>query len=407
MRTSPSSRGEPAFSYRRPAAESLVAGIFPKPADLEPQVAFWRNVYAMWGRSEVAVHDNRYLNLVYEIVQLPGEIGDGYTPAQKELLQERLDEWRDRLRGLEYKLTLGLPLNSDERQLADRIARHTDLRTAIRGASERVRYQRGLRERFLRGLQISGRYDRLFRDIFRRYGLPEELAFLPHVESSFQANARSSAGAVGIWQFTPAAAKAFIGDDSLAARLDPVASAHGAARYLRHAYDKLGSWPLAITSYNHGIGGMKRAKDRYGHDFVQIVKDYDHPQFGFASRNYYAEFLAACEIALQPELFFAEEIRFEPDTGFAPVERYAANTPKPLPPVQLAAPGPKPKAMKTPGSGSARFSPTRPPIIATNRPVDRTLARKAVPGQVPVRYPVGQRVTKTAGASKKGSATPY
>jgi membrane-bound lytic murein transglycosylase D len=384
-----------------------VAGIFPKPPDLEPQVAFWRNVYAVWGRSEVAVHDNRYMNLVYEIVQLPGETGEGYTPAQKELLQERLDDWRDRLRGLEYKLTFGLPLNSDDRQLADRIARHADLQTAIRGASERVRYQRGLRERFLRGLQISGRYDRLFRDIFRRYGLPEELAFLPHVESSFQGNARSSAGAVGIWQFTPAAAKTFIGDDSLQARLDPVASAHGAARYLRHAYDRLGSWPLAITSYNHGIGGMRKAKDRYGHDFMQIVKDYDHPQFGFASRNYYAEFLAACEIALRPELFFAEEIRFEPDTGFGLTERYAVSTPKPLPPVRLAAHAPKLKAVKTSRSEPARFSPTRPSMLATNRSVGRTLVRKTLPGPLPVKYPAGRRVPKATGTGKKRSTHPY
>lgn len=399
LRPPPSSGGESsAFSRHRPAAESLVAGIFPKPIDLEPQVAFWRNVYAVWSRSEAAVHDNRYM-VVYEIVQLPGEIEESYTPMQKMLLQERLDEWRDRLRGLEYKLTFGLPLNGAERQLADRIARHADLRTAIRGASERVRYQRGLRERFLRGLQISVRYDRLFRDIFRRYGLPEELAFLPHVESSFQENARSSAGAVGIWQFTPAAAKTFIGDDSLAARLDPVASAHGAARYLRHAYDQLGSWPLAITSYNHGIGGMKRAKDRYGHDFMQIIKNYDHPQFGFASRNYYAEFLAACEIALQPELFFAEGIRFDPDSDADPGQRPMASTPKPPPTGHVADPSVASKAVSISRSGPERLT------VATHRPADRTLTKKSSPATVPVRYLAYSRVTKTAEASANSLGT--
>jgi membrane-bound lytic murein transglycosylase D len=95
-------------------------------------------------------------------------------------------------------------------------------------------------------------------------------------------------------------------------RLDPIASARGAARYLSHAYDTLGSWPLALTSYNHGIGGMQRAKGYFGHDFMRIVREYDHPLFGFASRNFYAEFLAAREVADQPERFFPEGVSYEP-----------------------------------------------------------------------------------------------
>jgi membrane-bound lytic murein transglycosylase D len=150
------------------------------------------------------------------------------------------------------------------------------------------------------------------RNVFRQAGLPEDLAYLPHVESSFQASARSSAGAVGIWQFTLSAAHTFMNvNAALDERLDPVAAARGAARYLSYAYNKLGSWPLALTSYNHGIGGMQRAKDAFGHDFIRIVKHYDHPQFGFASRNFYAEFLAARQIASRPEQFFPEGIAYD------------------------------------------------------------------------------------------------
>ncbi|MDD2769040.1 MAG: lytic transglycosylase domain-containing protein [Methylococcus sp.] len=275
-------------------------------------MAFWRNVYAHWGRSQVALHDDRHMGVVYEVLNLPGEVSGGFTPSQKALVQERFDYWKFRLRNLESKLASKAPLDASDMQLARRIGEHADVRSAVQGAAERLRYQRGLRERFKRGLEISGRYDRHFRQIFRNAGLPEELAFLPHVESSFQANARSSAGAVGIWQFTAGAARTFMnGQDSVSARLDPIASAHGAARYLSHAYSKLGSWPLAVTSYNHGIGGMQKAKNSYGHNFERIVKDYDHPLFGFASRNYYAEFLAAAEIAKDPERFFPEGVSYE------------------------------------------------------------------------------------------------
>ena len=306
----------------RPRAEYMtryLAGLFPRYPVLEPQVAFWRKVYAQWSQSQVALHDNRHMGVIYEVVDLPGQAGGGFTPGQKALVQERFDDWKHRLRSLEDKLASRAPLDASDQQLARQIGEHADVRMAIRGAAERLRYQRGLRERFKRGLEISGRYDEHFRRIFRNAGLPEELAFLPHVESSFQANARSSAGAVGIWQFTAGAAKTFMnGQDSVAARLDPIASAHGAARYLSHAYGKLGSWPLAVTSYNHGIGGMQKAKNIYGHDFERIVQDYDHPLFGFASRNYYAEFLAAAEIAGDPDRFFPEGVDYESPLNHAP-----------------------------------------------------------------------------------------
>ncbi|MGX2040223.1 lytic transglycosylase domain-containing protein [Methylocaldum sp. MU1018] len=305
------SRGSLPLSRTMPSAPAA-SGIFPKPASLEPQVAFWRNVYGVWSRSQVALHDNRFLDVIYEVIQLPGDIAEGYTPRQKEWVRERTAYWKSRLLDLEQKVAAGMPLTPDERKLAAKIDRRGDLKTALQGASERLRGQRGLRERFKRGLEISGRYDRHFREIFRQAGLPEDLAYLPHVESSFQTHARSSAGAVGVWQFTRAAAERFMSvNAAIDERLDPVASARGAARYLSHAYGKLGSWPLAITSYNHGISGMLRAKQAFGHDFMRIVHDYDHPQFGFASRNFYAEFLAAREVARLPERFFAEGLRYE------------------------------------------------------------------------------------------------
>ena len=108
-----------------------------------------------------------------------------------------------------------------------------------------------------------------------------------------------------MWQFTKGAAKTFIpAGDRVDKRLDPFASAIGAARYLSYAYRKLGDWPAAITSYNHGVGGMKRAQNQVGRDFVRIVESYNGPAFGFASRNYYAQFLAAREIAGNPAFYF-------------------------------------------------------------------------------------------------------
>lgn len=286
-------------------------GEFPRPTELEHQVAFWRRVYSEWRRSQTAVHDDRYLDLVYEVIDLPGDSAESYTPEQKALIEERRLYWRDRLKGLAIDVEAGLAPSPQDSELASKVVQAAG-DSGLRTAHERVRVQRGLRERFKRGLEISGRYQLVFRKIFRRAGLPEDLAYLPHVESSFQASARSSAGAVGIWQFTRSAAKIFMDLELLGdQRMDPIASARGAARYLSSAHAKLGNWPLALTSYNHGIGGMQRAKQTYGEDFVRIVHHYDHPKFGFASRNFYTEFLAAREIASRPERFFPEGLHVE------------------------------------------------------------------------------------------------
>lgn len=336
---------QPHYGHSADDGDALF-GTFPRPKPLEAQVKFWRDVYSTWGRSQVAIHDDQYLNVVYEVLDLPGFTLEGMTAYQKEYVRERMNFWRDRLNGIEAKYSARLPLSSEEQRVAQLFAQCEEGEAALLGASERVRYQRGIREKFRRGLEISGIYEKRFREIFRGAGLPEDLVYLPHVESSYQANARSSAGALGIWQFTPGAARMFMnGDDSARARLDPIASAYGAARYLSYAYDKLGSWPLAVTSYNHGIGGMQRAKNIYGHNFSRIVKDYDHPLFGFASRNYYAEFLAAREIASQPDRFFPEGVMYAKDSDWT-LSRLAAAEDEPKPRSMALAEDPIPRVVR-------------------------------------------------------------
>jgi len=310
-------------------------GPFQKSPELQPAVEFWRKTYTVWHRSEVAFHDDRYMNVIYEVMVLPGYVDDCLTTEQKEIVKQRRDFWKAQLSALESKLRYNVPLNTNDSQLIAKLeSSGGQLNSILNGAAERVHSQRGTRERFMQGLEISRRYDQQFRKIFRDAGLPEDLAYLPHVESSFQPAAKSSAGAVGMWQFTQAAAQTYMPASHTQSssrshshkkrhsrshsrvlradsRLDPFASAIGAARYLSHAYSKLGDWPTAITSYNHGISGMKRAQNQVGRDFVHIVETYDGPAFGFASRNYYAQFLAALEIASNPMQYFPKSIQYK------------------------------------------------------------------------------------------------
>jgi membrane-bound lytic murein transglycosylase D len=95
----------------------------------------------------------------------------------------------------------------------------------------------------------------------RYYGLPEELFFLPFIESEYSSKAVSRSGASGLWQFM----KNSVGgydmriDDWVDERRDFMKSTDGALRKLRYNYERFGDWLLALAAYNCGAGAMDRA----------------------------------------------------------------------------------------------------------------------------------------------------
>ncbi len=304
-------------SPQKSSRQTNVSNPFPLPAGLEPAVEFWTQVFAVWSREQLALHDNEHLGVVYRVVKIPGPVTEALTSRQREWVRAQEFRLITELTRLSRKHASRQPLTRDEQRLAKAI---TAGGGKIKGASERVRTQRGTRERFLRGLEISGRYDNAFRASFRAKDLPEDLAYLPHVESSFQIGARSSVGAAGMWQFMPTTARSYMTVTSTVdERLNPITAAQAAADYLSGAHRSLGSWPLAITSYNHGIGSMNRARARFGTDFGRIVREYDAPSFGFSSRNFYPEFLAVRRIAKSPAQYFPAGVRYQVPLAAKPV----------------------------------------------------------------------------------------
>jgi membrane-bound lytic murein transglycosylase D len=96
-------------------------------------------------------------------------------------------------------------------------------------------------------------------------------------------------------------------DNTVDERRDPFASTRAAARSLSMLHDALDTWPLAITAYNHGPQGIARAVDATGTlDIATIIREYQGPSFGFASRNFYVEFLAAVEVERDHGVHFPE-----------------------------------------------------------------------------------------------------
>lgn len=287
----------------------LASEALPRPAGLEPDIGFWRKIFAEVSTDEALVHDNRYLGIVYEKLDLSDLQSDGAR-------QRAMDAAKARYSKILRQLAAGdrSNLGKDERRVLALWAGRPGNGT-LRAAADRVRVQQGLSDRFLEGFVRSGRWEDHIRDSLREVGVPEMLAALPHVESSFNPEARSYVGAAGLWQFTAGTGRRFMRIDSAVdERRDPYRSSEAAARLLKANYGELDSWPLAVTAYNHGTGGMRRAIRATGTDNIEtIVRNYDGPAFGFASRNFYVSFLAAEEVERNAEQYFGPIRRDPPE----------------------------------------------------------------------------------------------
>jgi membrane-bound lytic murein transglycosylase D len=155
-------------------------------------------------------------------------------------------------------------LTAEERRIAAMFAKMPGS-DRFQLAADRVRSQSGLRKRFAAGIGRWSGYREEMRDVFRARGLPTELIVIPLFESCFNLDAYSKVGAAGVWQFMPSTGRLFMRvDGAIDERRDPIRSTEAAAAYLGRDYELLGSWPLAITAYNHGRGGMARATSELG-----------------------------------------------------------------------------------------------------------------------------------------------
>lgn len=293
---------------------------FVAPTELRSDIDFWKRVFSEWSQDEIVTHDREDLSIVYRVDRQPRTEDEG--------LRRRNADQQDAIKARVRRILLDLAdRNPDPRTLAGEYRAVYEAFGPDAGpdrwrrAADQVRIQRGLKERFHAGLVRAGRYHEHIVSVLREESVPTELAWLPMIETTFILEARSSVGAAGAWQFMPSTGRLYMTvGRSVDQRFDPILAARGAARLLKYNYEGLGSWPLALTAYNHGFAGMKRAVREVGSDdFVTIRNEYDGPRFGFASRNFYPEFVAALEVVSEAERHFGP-IAPEPPMRFDVVE---------------------------------------------------------------------------------------
>jgi membrane-bound lytic murein transglycosylase D len=284
----------------------------PRPPQLERDVQFWIRVYTQLDTNAGFLHDQYNLSVIYDTLHF----APSATPGERE---RQVDAERDRYAAALRRIADAgdSPLSAEDQRIRDLWgAEGTSAR--LRSAVEDIRFQLGQADRFRAGLIRSGAWETHIAETLANLGLPAELAVLPHVESSFNPAAYSKVGAAGLWQFMRSTGRRYMRiDGAVDDRLDPFRSTEAAAQLLAFNYRVLGSWPLALTAYNHGTAGVRRAKETLGtEDIARIVRSYSSRTFGFASRNFYVSFLAALEIDRNPEKYFGalqkeHEARFQ------------------------------------------------------------------------------------------------
>jgi len=288
--------------------------LFPRPAALEPAVKFWTRVYTEIDTESGFIHDSLRMDVVYQTVRVPNDLGSRERRRRIERATESIREALTKLAGGARQ-----GLSNDEERILELFPEGTS-NAEFRAAAGRLRFQLGQSDRFRAGLIRSGTWKPYILDVLAKRGLPLELAALPHVESSFDPTAYSKVGAAGMWQFTRSTGVRYMRIDHIIdERRDPFFATDAAARLLADNYSVIQSWPLALTAYNHGLAGMRRAvQQQKTSDIATIVAKYQSRSFGFASRNFYTAFLAALEIDSNPERYFPN-LKIDPPSDTATI----------------------------------------------------------------------------------------
>jgi len=157
---------------------------------------------------------------------------------------------------------------------------------------------------FVSSYQRSGIYREAIVKELKKAGLPEELAWLPLVESGFKIGALSRARALGLWQFIPSTGYKFglSRDEWIDERMDADKSTKAAISYLKELHGMFGDWLTVLAAYNSGEGRVMRVISRQHINYLDRFWDLYH-QLPNETSRYVPRFLATLHIIRDPEKY--------------------------------------------------------------------------------------------------------
>ena len=318
--------------------------VFVPSEELADRVEFWRKIYSVYTTHQGVFHLPNNPNFILGEIDLTSIYSNAIysEKLKKKLIVNEISKKRHEL--------------AAKWKIAD---------------SHKIRLQMGLKDRMQKAIFLSGRYLPMMEKVFRQQGLPVELTRIVFVESSFNILAQSKVGASGLWQIMPNVARplGYI-TAQYDKRNDPYYATELAASILKENFRKLGSWPLAITAYNHGLSGIQRMKSKANSNQIEdLIDSANHTaSWGFASRNFYACFLAVLEVEKRANELFGQDL----------VQSSAFNSRE----YKLKQTLPKAKILSWYNGSAARFRQMNPHLNWSK--INRT---KRIPAGIPLQIP--------------------
>ncbi|MBC75738.1 MAG: hypothetical protein CME64_06960 [Halobacteriovoraceae bacterium] len=298
--------------------KNLIHKDFHIPKYFKDSTHFWFSVYTQYTSKQVIIHDKNELSLVYNVMDFSPLHSSKINKFAKSKLQADLS--LERAKNIKKLLKrLHLPkskLSPEELSVLSSIENSSlkipkgtkKKRQFFKGLSTTIRTQTGQRDMVFYGVLRSLPYLPFLEKQFKNFKLPKELLGIAFVESSFNLKAKSYAGAAGIWQFMPRTAASFMPRRSkyIDYRNNPIISSLAAFHLLKQNKQILKRWDLAVPAYNFGTSHLVRAKRKFKHKATlpYIMENYKHGSVGFASKNYYSEFLAMVYTLAYKDLIF-------------------------------------------------------------------------------------------------------
>ncbi len=289
--------------------ERRISEDFLIPPGLQNRVGFWFDIYSRYDSDKRVIHHALYPWVIFKVIDVEPIISASYprfrwmrNQVADALVKKETAKVRIALASLAKKRRPS-DLETDRLKPDEIIVRDAlvqlggDVRRMAKRAQREVRVQMGQRNFMAEGIQTAPRYMPTMEGIFKKQKLPIELTRLPLVESSFNGNAHSKVGAMGIWQFMESTGRShqLIVNNVIDERKSVYKSTGAAAVLLKENHMILHrSWALALTAWNHGPSGVRKAYRSAGtKDLARIIELYHSKSFSFATENFYSEFLAA------------------------------------------------------------------------------------------------------------------
>ena len=287
---------------------------------------FWFGIYTQYTKKQVVIHDKSKLGIIYKVLDFDELHSSKINKFAKSKIQARLSqEYVKRLKKSLIKLSSKWSgFSADEKFILKVLKdaklkvpkKHSKRKKFFKGLSNNLRTQTGQRDMIYAGVLRAYPYEPFIKKQFKNFRLPPELLAIPFLESSFNPAAHSKVAASGPWQFMPFIGNIFMPRKSkfVDYRRNPVVSSVAAMHLLKQNKQILKRWDLAVPAYNSGtkhiqkaIKKIQRSNNRISKKNISlsmVLENYRHNHLGFASKNFYSEFLALVHVLAYKESIF-------------------------------------------------------------------------------------------------------